>query len=199
MLFKNCCFVLVGLCLIGCDKDDKEKVVNIVENDTDLVGSWEGDCAAFDKLGLTAVRSNYGFHANGKFEKSEQYFSSADCSKESIEFRMVGTYETANRDDSEDKITYSVEESYVNLQSEGVVTLANALNFCGRNHWEVGEKQEVVGEDCKEILSAKAGDTLHDIYGLTDGNLYFGETLFYALTGDDLGTALNTAIKYAKQ
>ncbi len=198
MQFKSGLLVLTGTLLFGCGSDSKDKAKAVVENDKDLVGSWQGDCTSFDKLGLASVQSQYDFNLDGSFEKSEQLFSSSDCKGASVEYKLQGQFETAGRDEGPNKITYKVDDTSINLKSEAVVKVANAVKLCGRHDWAVGEKQEVSGEDCQNVLSAKAGDTLLDVYDLKDSDLYFGETLFYSLNGDSQPDSLNMKVKYSK-
>lgn len=198
MLIRKGCLLIASLILFSCDDSDSDNVERIVENDRDLIGSWDGACTSFDKLGLTGVQSKYEFGVDGNFEKSEQFFASDDCSGAAIEYRLVGDFDTSDRDNVPDSISYTIQESFLNLQSESVVKLANTVKLCGRSDWQVGERQEVTGADCEEVLSAKAGDQLQDIYQIDGDELFFGETLFFSLTGDKEPESVNANVKYTK-
>lgn len=183
----------------GCGDDSDDKADRI-EDQVELAGNWDSDCAAFTQMKLSSLRSEFDFDALGGFEKKEEYFAQGDCEGQALALRTVGTYKTnePQEDDADHRsVTFIIEDAFLNLESDAAAKLANRVRFCGRNDWKAGEEVEVTGDRC-EALGIQNGDRVEDIFVIEDGNLYFGQKSVFNLSGDERPDAVDFDVIFRK-
>jgi len=178
-----------SLFLASCDSDDDDKgpieevqdtAANLWEN-SDIVGSWSSDCAAFDALGNAldiSAKQTLIFGGNN-LTRSYVLYEDAACQTKVGDLQYEGNYELEK--DAQDRGDYAglnstIKTVKVTPNSDFLVSAFNNITWCGVSNWSVDKTVEVTGTIGQGVCQIPV-----DINATTYGLVYAkGKTVYLA-------------------
>jgi hypothetical protein len=182
--------VLAGslISIIGSGCDSVQSAATNLEagvSASELQHKWQqNQCASMGSLKLigASVQTTYEF-SGAQITKTDQIFSSANCTDPAVSVAYVGTF---NKKDEVSNGVFQLDISYQNVtvtaQNDVGVKVLTDTKFCGDNTWVINQGVNLTSQ-ARDALCPL--DTLpeakYDIYSVQNDTLIFGQ-------GDDNGT-----------
>ncbi len=121
------------------------------------------------------------FETPDKFTRYQDYFLNADCSGDPEGVAQAeGTYNVDNdgAPDSEGgAMEIMVDQAFVTAQSEGLADALSAINYCGVESYQAGQKEEVSPNNSDNLtcIVQSIPNTLYGVYSLNGDTLYLND------------------------
>lgn len=178
--------VIANLLGFGCgrkDKDTTETGRNPRSTPAALQGQWKTECLNTSVLDLTHTQREYRFNAIGDFDKYERFYSDDACTKQTGEYKVIGTVEEKGKaaeatDPSSKMINFTVNGATFKVVNDTALAFFNGLNLCGKSDWKLNEEAKVLDANCLGNTIRK-GDVIFDIYSVKESQLYLGQSFIF--------------------
>lgn len=211
--------MLAPLCLglslgsVGCSGDKAKKIKQAAKNlvdDPSLNGAFVDDCTS-SKL-LDASERIEMIFAGSQFTQHQIFYDNKDCKSEIGRITYKGEFRTdsdALPQTDGGALEVELEEAKIEIKNQKFADLANGVNLCGTNNYEVGksvELKESMKESKNPITNAvcpvtKVPVTVYGAYTVHDGKLAIsdGAVTSMADSKDNRKTNLNHDHMYKRK
>jgi hypothetical protein len=152
---------------------------------SELQHKWQqNQCASIGSLKLigASVQTTYEFSGE-QITKTDQIFSSANCTDPAVSIAYVGTF---NKRDQVSDGVFQIDIAYQNVtvtaQNDVGVKVLGDTKFCGDGTWTVNQGVNLTAQARDALCPLDAlPETKYDIYSVQNDTLIFGQ-------GDDNST-----------
>jgi hypothetical protein len=193
------------LASLACKKDEKtsETGKKLENTPAELRGTWQTACVSTSTLNLVSTQREYVFNAIGDFDRVERYYSDANCQNLVASYKVVGTVETKGPNPDKpnlDMINFAVNEAYITVKSDIILTDLNTMKLCGKTDWKVNEDVHVTHAEC-EGSKVQKGGVQFDSYDIRDGQLFLGQKMMFLAkdNASDRPSELDSKVPYLKK
>jgi hypothetical protein len=180
--------VILATGVLGSACDSVNNAVNNAEAGVqaqELQHSWQqNNCASIGSLKLigASIQTSYQF-SGAQITKTDQIFSSANCTDPAMSIAYVGTF---NKKDQVSDGVYQLDINYQNVtvtaQNDAGIKVLSDTHFCGNQSWTANQGVNLTSQTRDALCPLDAlPEAKYDIYSVQNGTLFFGQ-------GDDNGT-----------
>ena len=161
--------------LAACGAKEAAKDIQASLENPDLIHTWENQHCSSSKIAGASFRVQFKFLGND-VQKTEQFYSSADCAELAGEITYSGTFEKKG------EVQKDVNELNLKFDRVNVVAfndigkkILNTFGLCGKSDWEVNRKADLTTQsrDATCVLSALPYE-VYDVYQVENDTLFFG-------------------------
>ncbi len=166
-----------GLAVTACGEKAPHNLVTASQNEARapaLTENWRSNCVKSSLFDVSML-VEYEF-AGDAFIERYRYFSESDCrnDSEAANIRYLGRFEVLAAVEP-GGIDMRYEEAKIQIKNETGRKIVDAVDFCGREEWAIGDEMDLTnaarGVTCP-IKSVQQGR--FDLFKVENKTLYFG-------------------------
>jgi hypothetical protein len=156
----------------GCGMfSTKNKGQKARENDSQLAGQWQAECAKKDWLGFSYQRQTFQFSVVGDFDRTTALFSDEGCVTALTTLIEHGTYASLGESSAvagSREINLTITQASIKPHTDDGAKLLNDVGYCDITTWERDRSDDVLGKNCAGTTHP-SGEVVFDIYSIEDG------------------------------